>query len=83
MYNISAQVCRYLVVSWFLLVVNQIDMVRGGPGSYKLKLNESSVEAEIHTLRDGGLLMQVSYLFFIATCSIYFMYYQKNVIYTV
>lgn len=36
-----------------------IDMVRGGPGSYKLKMNESSVEAEIHTLRDGGLLMQL------------------------
>lgn len=33
-------------------------MVRGGPGSYRLKLNESEIEAEIHTLRDGGLLMQ-------------------------
>lgn len=48
-------------------------MVRGGPGSYKLKMNESLVEAEIHTLRDGGLLMQVSYLLFEATCCIYFM----------
>lgn len=47
-----------VIFLWF--VVNQIDMVRGGPGSYKLKMNESSVEAEIHTLRDGGLLMQVS-----------------------
>ncbi|KAI4321148.1 hypothetical protein MLD38_034566 [Melastoma candidum] len=36
-----------------------IDMVRGGPGSYKLKMNESEIEAEIHTLRDGGLLMQL------------------------
>lgn len=38
----------------------QIDMVRGGPGSYRLKMNQSEIEAEIHTLRDGGLLMQVS-----------------------
>ncbi|KAL5076319.1 hypothetical protein RYX36_015303 [Vicia faba] len=36
-----------------------IDMIRGGPGSYKLKLNQSEIEAEIHTLRDGGLLMQL------------------------
>uniref|UniRef100_A0A803M2A6 Acetyl-CoA carboxylase n=1 Tax=Chenopodium quinoa TaxID=63459 RepID=A0A803M2A6_CHEQI len=36
-----------------------IEMVRGGPGSYRLKLNESEIEAEIHTLRDGGLLMQL------------------------
>ncbi|KAK4742079.1 hypothetical protein SAY87_000080 [Trapa incisa] len=36
-----------------------IDMVRGGPGSYKLKMNASVIEAEIHTLRDGGLLMQL------------------------
>lgn len=50
-------------------------MVRGGPGSYKLKMNDSSVEAEIHTLRDGGLLMQVSCLLFIATCCIYLMYH--------
>jgi hypothetical protein len=35
-------------------------MIRGGPGSYKLKLNQSEIEAEIHTLRDGGLLMQAS-----------------------
>lgn len=40
----------------------QIDMVRGGPGSYRLKMNQSEIEAEIHTLRDGGLLMQVSIL---------------------
>ncbi|XP_059630432.1 acetyl-CoA carboxylase 1-like [Cornus florida] len=37
----------------------KIDMVRGGPGSYRLRMNESEVEAEIHTLRDGGLLMQL------------------------
>uniref|UniRef100_A0A803NNC6 Acetyl-CoA carboxylase n=1 Tax=Cannabis sativa TaxID=3483 RepID=A0A803NNC6_CANSA len=36
-----------------------IDMVRGGPGSYRLRMNESEIEAEIHTLRDGGLLMQL------------------------
>nr|ASZ00199.1 acetyl-CoA carboxylase 1 [Geranium maderense] len=36
-----------------------IDMVRGGPGSYKLMMNGSEIEAEIHTLRDGGLLMQL------------------------
>ena len=35
-------------------------MVRGGPGSYRLRMNESEVEVEIHTLRDGGLLMQAS-----------------------
>ncbi|CAM8936060.1 unnamed protein product [Rhodiola kirilowii] len=36
-----------------------IDMVRGGPGSYRLTMNQSEIEAEIHTLRDGGLLMQL------------------------
>ncbi|GAB2292893.1 acetyl-coenzyme-A carboxylase [Dionaea muscipula] len=36
-----------------------IDMARGGSGSYRLKMNESEIEAEIHTLRDGGLLMQL------------------------
>ena len=35
-------------------------MVRGGPGSYRLRMNDSEIEAEIHTLRDGGLLMQAS-----------------------
>lgn len=35
-------------------------MVRGGPGNYRLRMNDSEVEAEIHTLRDGGLLMQAS-----------------------
>ena len=34
-------------------------MVNGGPGSYRLRLNQSEVEAEIHTLHDGGILMQV------------------------
>ncbi|KAF3641720.1 hypothetical protein T459_19180 [Capsicum annuum] len=33
-------------------------MVKGGPGSYRLRMNESEIEAEIHTLRDGELLMQ-------------------------
>lgn len=37
-----------------------IDMMRGGPGSYRLRMNGSEVEAEIHTLRDGGLLMQLN-----------------------
>ncbi|KAG0449700.1 hypothetical protein HPP92_027132 [Vanilla planifolia] len=37
-----------------------IEMVRGGPGSYKLRMNGSEIEAEIHTLRDGGLLMQLN-----------------------
>ncbi|XP_071722600.1 acetyl-CoA carboxylase 1-like [Rutidosis leptorrhynchoides] len=37
----------------------KIDMVRAGPGSYRLRMNESEIEAEIHTLRDGGLLMQL------------------------
>ncbi|KAJ0732929.1 putative ligase [Helianthus annuus] len=36
-----------------------IDMVKKGPGSYRLKMNQSEIEAEIHTLRDGGLLMQL------------------------
>ncbi|XP_031498417.1 acetyl-CoA carboxylase 1-like isoform X2 [Nymphaea colorata] len=36
-----------------------IEMVRGGPGKYRLKMNQSEIEAEIHTLRDGGLLMQL------------------------
>lgn len=40
--------------------LSQIDMVRGGSGSYRLMMNESEIEAEIHTLRDGGLLMQAS-----------------------
>ncbi|XLS57739.1 hypothetical protein HN51_007494, partial [Arachis hypogaea] len=35
-----------------------IDMVRGGSRSYRLRMNQSKVEAEIHTLRDRGLLMQ-------------------------
>ncbi|KAG8632982.1 acetyl-CoA carboxylase 1 [Manihot esculenta] len=37
-----------------------INMVRGGPGSSRLRMNESEIEAEIHTLRDGGLLMQLA-----------------------
>lgn len=34
-------------------------MVKRGPGGYRLRMNQSEIEAEIHTLRDGGLLMQV------------------------
>nr|CAC19875.1 acetyl-CoA carboxylase [Brassica napus] len=36
-----------------------VDVVRSGSGSYKLRMNNSEVAAEIHTLRDGGLLMQL------------------------
>ncbi|XBI75211.1 hypothetical protein VPH35_068610 [Triticum aestivum] len=36
-----------------------VKTVRGGPGSYKLRINESEIEAEMHSLRDGGLLMQL------------------------
>ncbi|KAK9270500.1 hypothetical protein L1049_026080 [Liquidambar formosana] len=36
-----------------------VEMARGGPGSYRLRMNQSDIEAEIHTLRDGGLLMQL------------------------
>ncbi|KAL2503796.1 Acetyl-CoA carboxylase 1 [Abeliophyllum distichum] len=36
-----------------------LNMVRGGPGSYRLGMNDSEIVAEIHTLRDGGLLMQL------------------------
>ena len=38
-----------------------IETVRGGPRSYKLRMNGSEIEAEIHFLRDGGLLMQVNF----------------------
>ncbi|KAI4986331.1 hypothetical protein ZWY2020_018961 [Hordeum vulgare] len=36
-----------------------VKTVRGGPGSYRLRINESEIEAEMHSLRDGGLLMQL------------------------
>ncbi|KAF8046826.1 hypothetical protein N665_3391s0004, partial [Sinapis alba] len=36
-----------------------VDVVRCGSGSYRLRMNNSEVAAEIHTLRDGGLLMQL------------------------
>ncbi|KAI3950918.1 hypothetical protein MKW92_020924 [Papaver armeniacum] len=36
-----------------------VDIARGGPRSYKLRMNQSEIEAEIHSLRDGGLLMQL------------------------
>ncbi|VAH23018.1 unnamed protein product [Triticum turgidum subsp. durum] len=36
-----------------------IETVRGGPRSYRLRINDSEIEAEIHSLRDGGLLMQL------------------------
>lgn len=49
-------------------------MVRGGPGSYRLRMNQSEIEAEIHTLRDGGLLMQARvYLFYTLFVYVVFM----------
>nr|QEG99472.1 cytosolic acetyl-CoA carboxylase 2 [Lolium rigidum] len=36
-----------------------IETARGGPRSYKLRTNDSEIEAEVHPLRDGGLLMQL------------------------
>lgn len=36
-------------------------MTKGGPVSYRLRLNQSEVEAQVHTLRDGGLLVQVCF----------------------
>ena len=47
-------------------------MVRGGPGSYRLRMNESEIESEIHTLRDGGLLMQASKIFFLPISFFFF-----------
>ena len=46
-------------------------MVRGGPGSYRLRMNGSEIEAEIHTLRDGGLLMQASIILQSTLCMSY------------
>ncbi|KAG0579665.1 hypothetical protein KC19_4G115000 [Ceratodon purpureus] len=36
-----------------------MELTKGGPGSYLLRLNKSEVHAEAHTLRDGGLLVQL------------------------
>ncbi|XP_024517260.1 acetyl-CoA carboxylase 1 isoform X1 [Selaginella moellendorffii] len=36
-----------------------MELTKGGPGTYRLNMNNSRVEAEVHTLRDGGLLVQV------------------------
>eukprot|EP00250_Pteridium_aquilinum_P007836 c17476_g1_i1 orf=321-7031(+) len=36
-----------------------IDLIRGAPGSYRLRLNSSEAEADFYTLRDGGLLIQL------------------------
>lgn len=40
-------------------VIMQLELTKGGPGSYLLRMNDSAVYAEAHTLRDGGLLVQV------------------------
>ncbi|KAL3514074.1 hypothetical protein ACH5RR_026791 [Cinchona calisaya] len=37
----------------------KISMVRGEPGSYRLRMIESEIEVEIQILRDGVLLMQL------------------------
>ncbi|XP_059279749.1 acetyl-CoA carboxylase 1-like [Lycium ferocissimum] len=37
----------------------RINLMKGGPGSYMLRMNQSEIGADIHTLRDGGLLMQL------------------------
>jgi hypothetical protein len=53
----------------------QVESIQGGPGSYLLRLNKSEIHAETHTLRDGGLLVQVymclslSLLLFRCRCS--------------
>ena len=35
-----------------------VAVTKKGPHSYRLQLNASQVDGEVHTLRDGGLLMQ-------------------------
>lgn len=42
-----------------MTVIVQMELTKGGVGSYLLRLNKSEVHAEAHTLRDGGLLVQV------------------------
>jgi biotin carboxyl carrier protein len=37
----------------------QVESIQGGPGRYLLRLNKSEIHAETHTLRDGGLLVQL------------------------
>lgn len=56
-------------------------MVRGGPGSYRLRLNDSEIEAEIHTLRDGGLLMQASNHFSTACFQTLFIWHLNHIVY--
>jgi acetyl-CoA carboxylase/biotin carboxylase 1 len=36
-----------------------MELTRGGPGSYLVRLNKFEVHAEAHTLCDGGLLVQL------------------------
>ncbi|CAI7906126.1 unnamed protein product [Closterium sp. NIES-54] len=49
----------------FNLVLNidnvkyMLALSRQGPGSYKIRMNQQEVLAEVHTLRDGGLLCQL------------------------
>ncbi|KZV28923.1 hypothetical protein F511_13718 [Dorcoceras hygrometricum] len=53
-----------------------INMVRKGPGSYRLRMNDSEIEAEAHILTDGSLLMQASCSF---TCSFHIIYAEEGV----
>ncbi|PWA53530.1 acetyl-CoA carboxylase 2 [Artemisia annua] len=39
--------------------IPQFDMEKRGYEGYRLRINQSKIEAEIHTLHDGGLLMQL------------------------
>uniref|UniRef100_A0A0E0EX18 Uncharacterized protein n=1 Tax=Oryza meridionalis TaxID=40149 RepID=A0A0E0EX18_9ORYZ len=41
------------------LLPEEIEIVRGGPHSYKLRMNGSEIGAEMHSLLDGGLLIQL------------------------
>jgi acetyl-CoA carboxylase/biotin carboxylase 1 len=42
-----------------IYTMSQIEIVRSGQGSYRLRMNGSLIEANVQTLCDGGLLMQV------------------------
>uniref|UniRef100_A0A0E0B9J6 Uncharacterized protein n=1 Tax=Oryza glumipatula TaxID=40148 RepID=A0A0E0B9J6_9ORYZ len=47
---------------WYISVVCgalYIEIVRGGPHSYRLRMNGSEIGAEMHSLLDGGLLIQL------------------------
>uniref|UniRef100_J3LQ88 Uncharacterized protein n=1 Tax=Oryza brachyantha TaxID=4533 RepID=J3LQ88_ORYBR len=68
---ISAKVKYHQSTSLFNLTVTlnidggkyTIEMVRRGPRSYTFRMNNPKIEAEIHSLRLGGLLMQLALSF--------------------